>query len=156
MSGEILIQKTELFTLFTGSTAQKILNITDGGSFGPQSDDIDSTNWDSVAMEFLTGLPNNGEMTLAINLKPLDTVHQAMAANAGNGVRYPWCLCLSDGTVAPTVVTTVLTAPAASARTSYSFLASIKSFQEAFKKNDIDRVNCVLKLSGGITRVWHT
>jgi hypothetical protein len=154
MSGEARTQKTEIGYLDT--TFKKIPNVADGGEVGPQADDIDSTNFDSDAMEFLTGLANNGEMTLQINLDPQDAVHQQLADEAGSGNRFPFWVGLSDGTALPTVVSGALVPPLASARTSYTFLASIKSFREAFKKNDIVRVNVTIKLSGGITRIWHT
>lgn len=157
MGGEIRTQKTQLYAcLAGGTTVAAIGNIADLGEFGGQADDIDVTNLDSVAKEFLTGLLDNGELTLQLNLNPQDTVHQDLQSKAGNGVRYPFLVGLSDGTTAPTAVAGALVPPAASARTSFAFSASIKSFKFGAKTNDAIRVTVMLRISGAITPVWKT
>ena len=157
MANELRTQKTEVF--FLDTTIKKILNVADIGEFGPQADDIDVTNLDSDAKEFLTGLGDNGELTLQINLNASDPVHQKLSDEAGKGTRFAFCVALSDGTAPPTATAgppPVLTPPAASARTSFVFLASVKSFRNAVKTNDAVRVNCTLRISGGITKTWKT
>lgn len=157
MSGEVRTQKTQLYAcLAGGTTVATIGNVADLGEFGGQSDDIDVTNLDSTAKEFLTGLPDNGEVTLQLNLNPADAIHQDLMAKNGNGVRYPWLVGLSDGTTAPTAVGGALVAPVAANRTSFSFSASIKSFRFGAKTNDAIRVTVVLRISGAITPVWKT
>jgi hypothetical protein len=156
MSGEIRTQKTQVYICDTATTCTPIPNIADLGEFGEQSDDIETTNLDSLAKEYLTGLPDNGELTLQINLNPQNLMHQLLAANAGSGVRFGFCVALSDGTTAPTASGSVITPPLASARTSFVFTASVKSFRQAYKKNDAARVNVTLRISGAITKTWHT
>ena len=153
MSGEVRTQGTEVFILDT--TIKKIPNVVDIGEFGPQADDIDVTNFDSVAKEYLTGLPDNGELTLQINLDTTNAVHQLLSAQAGTGTRFQFAVCLSEGTADPTVTGGNIVPPDADERTSYVFLASVKSFRRAIKTNDANRVNCVLRISGGITTTWY-
>ncbi len=155
MSGELRTQHTEIW--FLDTTIKKIGNVSDIGEFGPQADDIDVTNLDSLAKEFLTGLGDNGELTLQINLNAADVIHQKLSDEAGKGTRFSFCVGLSDGVTAPTAVSgppATMTAPAA--RTSYMFLASIKSFRNAVKTNDAIRVTCTLRISGAITTTWKT
>lgn len=152
MSGELRTQKTEVYILDT--TIKKILNVADVGEFGSQADDIDVTNLDSTAKEFLTGLADNGELTLQINVNPADPVHQMLSESAGTGVRFPFCVALSDGTTPPTGTAGVITPPADTDRTSFVFSASVKSFRFGIKQNDAVRAPCVLRISGGITKTW--
>lgn len=154
MSGELRTQKTHVHMLDT--TIKKIENVADIGEFGEQADDIDVTNLDSDAKEFLTGLPDNGELTLQLNLKATDPVHQKLSDEAGSGNRFPFCVGLSDGTAPPTVAAGALVPPAAADRTSFTFLASVKSFRTGIKTNDAIRVNCTLRISGKITKTWKT
>lgn len=157
MSGEVRSQLTQLYAcLAGGTTVATIGNVADLGEFGGQADDIDVTNLDSLAKEYLVGLVDNGELTLQINLNPQDANHQDLFAKQGNGVRYPFLVGLSDGTTAPTAVGGALVAPLASARTSFKFMASIKSFRFGAKTNDAIRVTCTLRISGAITAVWKT
>lgn len=157
MGGEVRTQGTRLYACLAGGTTVATLgNVGDLGEFGGQSDDIDVTNLDSTAKEFLTGLPDNGELTLQLNLNPQDANHQDLMAKNGNGVRYPFLIGLSDGTTPPTALGGALVPPAASARTSFAFSASIKSFRFGAKTNDAIRVTVVLRISGAITPVWKT
>lgn len=150
MSGEIRSQKTEVF--FLDTTIKKILNLADIGEFGAQADDIDVTNLDSAAKEYLVGLADNGELPLQINLNPSDPVHQQLMASAGTGTRYQFCVALSDGTAPPTVTTGNIVVP--TARSVFVFTASVKSFRNSFKTNDAGRVTCSLRISGSVTPTW--
>lgn len=150
MGNEVRTQGTEVFILDT--TIKKILNVSDMGEFGPQADDIEVTNFDSVAKEFLTGLPDNGEVTLQINLDPEDAVHQLLSGEAGSGNRFQFAVCLSEAATDPTVTGGNIV-PAAG-RTNYVFLASVKSWRRGIKQNDAVRINCVLRISGGITETF--
>ncbi|MDC8013970.1 phage tail tube protein [Tahibacter soli] len=156
MSGEIRTQGTQVYiydkTATPSADVKQIPNVVDIGEFGPQADDIDVTNFDSAAKEYLTGLADNGELTLQLNLDPASPAHRLLDANAGKGERFKFAVCLSDGTAAPTLVSTVFTAP--TGRTSYLFEASVKAFRRAIKTNDANRVNCVLRISGAIATTW--
>ncbi|HJU39954.1 MAG TPA: phage tail tube protein [Tahibacter sp.] len=152
MSGEVRTQGTKVYVLDTLSTVTAIPNVVDIGEFGPQADDIDITNFDSTAKEYLTGLADNGELTLQLNLDPGDEMHQLLDLNAGKGTKFKFIVCLSDGTAAPTASSGSITAP--TGRTSYQFEASVKAFRRAIKTNDANRVNCVLRISGAIATTW--
>lgn len=155
--GEVRTQGTVLYMcLAGGTTVATIGKVADVGEFGGQADDIDITNLSSTAKEYLVGLVDNGEMTLQLNLDPQDANHQDLFAKAGDGVRYPCLIGLSDGTTPPTALGGALVPPAASARSSFGFVASIKSFRFGAKANDAIRVTCTLRLSGEITAVWKT
>lgn len=157
MSGEIRSQHTQLYACLAGGTTVATLgNISDLGEFGGQADDIEVTNLDDTAKQFLVGLIDNGEMTVQLNLNPQDANHQDLQAKAGNGVRYPFLVGLSDGVTAPTAVGGDLVPPVAANRTSFAFDASIKSFKFGAKTNDAIRVTVTLRISGAITPVWKT
>lgn len=154
---EVRTQGTDLYMcLAGGTTVATIGKVADLGEFGGQADDIDITNLKSAAKEFLTGLVDNGELTLQLNLDPSDANHQDLFAKQGNGVRYPCLVGLSDGTTPPTALGGALVPPAAASRTSFAFSASIKSFRFGAKTNDAIRVTCVLRISGAVTAVWKT
>jgi hypothetical protein len=152
MSGEVRTQGTKVYILEAPTTVSAIPNVVDIGEFGPQADDIDVTNFDSTAKEYLTGLADNGELTLQLNLDPGNAVHQLLDSKAGKGDKFKFIVCLSDGSAAPTATAGVITAP--TGRTSYAFEASVKAFRRAIKTNDANRVNCVLRISGAIATVW--
>lgn len=154
MSGEVRTQLTEVFILDTSTTIKKILNVADVGEFGPQADDIEVTNLESTAKEFLTGLGDNGEVTLQLNLIPTDLMHQLLAAQAGSGTRYQFAVCLSEGATDPTVLAGAIVPPAASVRTTFIFTASVKAFRHGIKANDAVRTHCVLRISGAIATTW--
>ena len=60
MGGEVLTQGTELFVASGGSEIVKLVNISSATGFGGPSNDIDITNLDSTAMEYLQGLEDPG------------------------------------------------------------------------------------------------
>lgn len=155
MSGEILTQGTELWVLDTTASPDallKIANATGFNDFGEQADDIEVTNLDSTAKEFVTGLPDNGELTLPINVADVAS-HRWLKANVGTGQRFQFCIGYSDGTADPTIGSgPVITAPAS--RTSDIFEASVKSFRKSASGNEVVRGTVTLRISGAITTEW--
>ncbi|MCB1567825.1 MAG: hypothetical protein KDI69_03270 [Xanthomonadales bacterium] len=153
MSGEILTQGTELWVLDTTASPDALLklsNATGLGEFGPMSDDIEVTNLDSTAKEFLTGLPDNGEVSLPINYADIAS-HRWLEDNQGTGVRYYFCIGFSDGSADPTIGSgPVITAPAS--RTSRIFQATVKSFKENVDGNSVVKATVTLRISGAIER----
>ncbi len=157
MSGEVRTQGTEVYfgdTINSPQALKKIINVMDVGEFGPQADDIDVTNFDSTAKEYLVGLPDNGEASLQVNFKPNDAVHQLLNSWAGTSNRVTFIVCFADGTTAPTFVANAVVAP--TNRTSAKFTASVKAFRNAIKKNDAVRTTLTLRISGGITWSYHS
>ena len=154
MAGEIRTQGTEIFRVNAAGTAiQKIGNVVGLGDFGPEADDIETTNLDSVRFkEFITGLADNGEATLQINIDPQNQAHRALAAEAGTGERTTYVIAYSDGVSLPTVTTGTVTLP--DDRSFTSFLASVKSFRRSVTTNDIVRVTVALRISGDLTESW--
>ena len=69
MSNEMKTQGTELYVLddtIAAPAALKIGNITNIGELGGTTDDIEVTNLDDVAKQFIQGLPDNGELSLEL------------------------------------------------------------------------------------------
>lgn len=156
MSGEVRTQGTQVYFVDTINSPQAlktILNVFDVGEFGPGADDIETTNFDSTAKEYLVGLPDNGECTLQVNFKPTDAVHQLLNSWAGTSNRVTFMVAFADGTTAPTLSGNTIVAP--TGRTSASFSASVKTFRNAVKKNDAVRTTITLRISGGITWTYH-
>jgi hypothetical protein len=151
MSGELKSQGSELYLLDeTGSptTVLKIGNLTSVGALGGSASDIDVTNLDSVAMEFLVGLLDNGAANLGINLDPQNQSHITLDSIKG-GIRYSWALGLSDGTAAPTDNGSAFVLP--TTRTFLTFSASLQQWQYDVQVNDAVRVTTALRVSGAIT-----
>ena len=153
MTGEVRTQGTEIFVLDSaGSPTQvlKIGNVSDIGDFGPQADDIETTNLDSTAKEYLTGLPDNGEATLQINQNFQNASHALLESNAGNGERFIFMVCFADGSNDPTMTAggADITPPAG--RSWRKFTASVKSYRMKVAKNDAVRITCALRISGSI------
>lgn len=155
MSGEIRTQGTEIWVLDTTQSPGaliKLANISGYGDFGPQADDIITTNLDSTAVEKLAGLVDNGDATLQLNVADLES-HRWLYDNCGNGERYYFCIGYSDGTADPTAPGgSEIVAPAS--RTSDIFYASVKSFRQSVNTNDVLRATAALSISGAITKAW--
>lgn len=157
MANELRSQGTELWYVSGPTAVTKVGNITSFGEFGKQSPDITTTNLDSVAVEKIPGLPDNGDVGLVVNMDPLSAAHQYLDSIAGTSTRIEFLIGYSDGTVPPTAAAGAIVAPAATARTSDKFLAGVKSFRKVVGGVDgIVGVNVSLVISGGITSVWKT
>lgn len=156
MANEIRTQGTQVFILATalGAAPVQIKNVFDAGEFGPQAEDIDTTNFDSKAKEKIAGLPDNGDLPLQINHDSGDDVHRFLEAEAGSGVRYQIAVCLSESETAPTATGGNIV-PAAD-RTCYIFEASVKSYRGALKMNSVVQRTCNLSISGAITTSYPT
>lgn len=153
MSGEMKTQGTQLWVLDTTQSPPALLKIGNAsqyGDFGPQGSDIDVTNLESTAMEKLSGLPDNGDVTLNINFADI-TSHRWLYSNV-NGERFQFLVGYSDGTGAPTTDGTTITPP--TGRTVDQFLASVKSMRNTVNTNDAVRSTVALVVSGAIARTW--
>lgn len=155
MSGEILTQGTELWVLDTTASPDallKISNATGFNDFGEMADDIEVTNLDSTAKEYVTGLADNGEVSMTLNMADVAS-HRWLKENVGTGTRFYWCIGYSDGSADPTIGSgPTITAP--SSRTSDIFQASVKSFRVSVSGNEVVRATITLRISGAITRAW--
>lgn len=156
MSGELRTQGTEIHVANAAATVLKIGNNIGLGDFGKMSNDLITTNLDSVAVEKIPGLPDNGDATLTVNLNPGDESHQFLEENAGTANRFSWCIGLSDGTTPPTAVDSAIVPPIATSRTSMVFTAAVKSFRLSIGLDGIVSAAVAVSISGGITTTWKT
>ena len=154
MSGEIKTQGSQIWVLDTTQSPPALLkigNVSQYGDFGPQGNDIDVTNLESVAMEKLSGLPDNGDVTLNINFADIVS-HRWIYDNVG-GDRFRFLIGYSDGTSAPTIgALDTITPP--TGRTCDGFLASVKSARKSVNTNDAIRATVALVVSGEIVTTW--
>lgn len=154
MSGEFKTQGSQIWVLDTTQSPPALLkigNVSQYGDFGPQGNDIDVTNLESVAMEKLSGLPDNGDVTLNINFADIVS-HRWLYDNVA-GDRFQFLIGYSDGSSAPTIsMSDTITPP--TGRTCDAFLASVKSARKSVNTNDAIRATVALVVSGAITTTW--
>lgn len=124
MANELRTQNTEIWMLdplaASGLEVVKIGNVTAYGDFGKQANDIVTTNLDSVAAEKLAGLPDNGDMSLSINVDPTSNAHKLLEGLAGTAARRNFLIGYSDGTAAPTFTKGVSAVTVTAAGTGYT------------------------------------
>lgn len=153
MADEIRSQGTEVFLVdptATGSEIVKLGNITNVGEYGPLAPDIDTTNLDSVAREKISGLPDNGDFAVTLNVAEGDAGHEFLEDNAGSATRYQIIVADSTGVAPPTFSLGAAVMPGD--RTSRSFLASIKSFRiQGISPDSVVTALVNFGISGGIT-----
>jgi hypothetical protein len=153
MSGELKTQGSELYLLDTSESPERVLkisNLTTVDSLGGSASDIDITNLDSQAREYLVGLQDNGTASFGLNLNPRDDSHQKIFEIAG-GARYRWAIGCSDGTAPPTIAAgdpPIFTLP--TTRTWFTFEASVQEATRSFTTDDAIRIQGGLRVSGAI------
>lgn len=152
MSGELKTQGTQLYLLDNGvspAEVKRITNLSNIDGIGGAASDIDVTNFDSTAREYLVGLVDNGQASFNFNLSPGSAVHQRLLAIRG-GSRYSWAVGMSDGTAAPTIAAgDVFSLP--TGRSWLTFDASVQEATFTFQTDDAVRVQGSLRVSGSIT-----
>lgn len=102
MSNELRTQFTQLYLLNSGadgagSEIVKVGNITGFGEFGKMANDLPTTNLESKAVEKISGLADNGDMTLNINIDPKSAAHKLLDSLAGTDARREFVIGYSDG-----------------------------------------------------------
>lgn len=134
----------------------KIGNLTDLGEFGAMLDDLETSNLDSTAKEYITGLPDNGEMSLQMNLKRNAPDHKFLwkasklrPSDGGGENRKKYIVLGSDNTTMPTLDSNNDIVPPAD-REWWSFLASVKSFRFPVSVNTVVKATVGLRLSGAV------
>lgn len=94
-----------------GAASETFTTIAEVISFkGPaeKAAPLDATSFDSVAMEYIAGLADNGDFTAEVNYVGPDAQQQALRTDLRAGTRRNFKLILNDqpvGGVQPTVVT---------------------------------------------------
>jgi hypothetical protein len=147
---ELKTQGTEIYILDatnSGSEVQKIGKVTGGSGVGGEAGEIDITNLDSTAMEFLTGLKDNGSVSLDVNWDPQDGSHQDID-NLVGGDNVRVLICGSEGDTDPSYGSD-FTIP--TDRTTLDFTAGFRSFQKDFGTDDVWRGSITMRVSGAIT-----
>lgn len=121
----------------TPGTYVPVGNLTNIPVPGPTKNDIDVTDFDSTAMEYLPGLPDNGEM-------PITGWYND--ANAGQQVLY-------DDAHDPGASTRNFRVDFTNQDVRFQFAAYVKSFvPQAGGVNEAYRFEGALRISGGVTK----
>lgn len=138
MSGEVKTQGTKLQLAGTASpiTYTNTANVTSISGLGGQKGDIDITNFDSTAKEFLTGLEDPGQVQVEINYSPSDTTQDTLWDLKESGALRTWRIRLSG------------TSPF----NYFQFTATVQQFQVNFQTDDVVRATVTLRVSGSIAR----
>lgn len=138
MSGEVKTQGTKLKLAGTSSpiTYTAMANVTSISGLGGQKGDIDITNFDSTAKEFLTGLEDPGQVQVEINYSPSDTTQNTLWTLKDSGDLRSWRIQLSGASPAPY----------------FGFSATVQQFQVNFQTDDVVRATVTLRVSGSITK----
>ena len=146
-------QGTEIFLLDetdTGNEVRKLGQITGGTGVGGEAGEIDVTDLDSVAMEFVTGLKDNGSISLNINWDPQNTSHQTLDALVG-GPNKRFLICCSEAATDPTFGGSPAEYTLPATRTKLDFQAGVRSFQKDFTTDEVWRGSVTMRISGDIT-----
>ena len=160
MSGELVSQKFELYviddiTVPATPALMKVANVTSIGEIGSQSSEIDITNLDSLAMEYIKGLGDNGEMSLELNLSPAAVSHKFMLAaskQTGTTATKKFAIVSSGGVAVPVVTAGAFVMTGVTDRTWWVGTAFVKSFRNsAIGVNSVVKTNAALRLTGPIT-----
>lgn len=121
---------SEVFT-----TIGEVTNIKGPSEKAPQ---LDATSFDSTAMEFIAGLPDNGEITFDVNFVGSDAQQQGLRTDLRNGTLRNFKLIVNDHATTPTTI---------------SFAAIVTQAPEiAAGVNQVIKGSCSLKVSG--TATW--
>jgi len=147
---ELKTQGTHLFLLDdadTGNEVRKLGQITGGTGVGGEAGEIDVTDLDSEAMEYLTALKDNGSLSLNVNWDPQNQSHQTIDALVG-GDNKRILICCSESATDPSF-TSAFVLP--TDRTVLDFTAGIRAFQKDFTTNEVWRASITMRISGDIT-----
>jgi hypothetical protein len=138
MSGEVKTQGTKLQLGSTGSptTWTDTANVTSISGLGGQKGDIEVTNFDSLAKEFLTGLEDPGQLQVEVNINPADTSQSDVWDLKESGELRFWQIRLAG------------TSPF----NTYTFKATVQQFQINFQTDDVVRATITLRISGSIVK----
>lgn len=137
MSGEKKTQGTVLRLAGTASpiTYTAIANVVSISGLGGQKPDIDITNFDSTAKEFLTGLEDPGQVQVEINFAPGAASHDTLWTLKNDGTSRTWQIRMSGS----------------SPYDYFQFSATVQQFQVNFQTDDVVRATVTLRVSGAIT-----
>lgn len=143
-------QGTEIYILDatnSGSEVEKIGQITGFSGVGGQAGEIDVTDMDSTAREFVAGLKDNGTVTINVNWDPTDASHVTLDSLVG-GANKRFVIGGSEDSTDPSYTST-FTIP--TTRTTLDFNGSVLSFQKDAETDNVWRGTLTIRVSGAIT-----
>lgn len=143
-------QGTEIYILDdtdSGNEVRKIGQITGFSGVGGQAGEIDVTDMDSTAREFLAGLKDNGTVSINVNWDPQDASHTTLDALVGGASKRIFIAC-SESATQPTY-SAGYTLP--TDRTTLDFTGSILSFSKDAETDNVWRGSLQIRVSGAIT-----
>ena len=147
---ELKTQGTEIFLLDStdsGNEVRKIGKVTGTGDLGGSAGEIDITNFDSLAKEYVVGLKDNGTVTIPYNYDPQDSTQTTIKGLEG-GANKRFVIACSEAVTDPTF-TSVFVIP--TDRTTFDFTAGVQSMTKAAGTDDVWRGTITLRISGAIT-----
>lgn len=139
-----VVQGTEIFwstsTAASTATSCQVGEITNFSGPGGSSPEIDVTNINSVAKEFLIGLMDYGEVSFGVNLSLSDTAQVALRTDcvAATKPKRKCVIKFNDST-------------SDAARTKAIFDAYGKTFSITGNVDDAVRANLAIRVSGAVT-----
>ncbi len=151
-------QKTKLYYR-TGSSGTYALvaipSITAIPIATPSASNIDVTDLDSDAKEFVIGLVDNGSFTLTLNHISYGQTGAAayetfMSQAVGTSATY--IVAMADGTDAPTVDATTGVITYDTGRSHRTFTGIFGGAGDTFNVDDAVRATCTITISGAVTR----
>lgn len=148
---ELKTQGTELFLLDdtdSGNEVRKIGNVTSLSGVGGTAGEIDVTNFDSTAREFLAALKDNGTVSFNVNWDPQDGSHEALDAIVGADTNRRFVIACSESDTDPTYSST-FTIP--TDRTTLDFSGAALSFQKDAETDNVWTGSVEIRVSGDIT-----
>ena len=143
-------QGTEIYILDatnSGSEVEKIGQITGFSGVGGQAGEIDVTDMDSTAREFVAGLKDNGTVSINVNWDPTDASHVTLDSLVG-GANKRFIIGCSEASTDPSYTST-FTIP--TDRTTLDFNGSVLSFQKDAETDNVWRGTLTIRVSGAIT-----
>lgn len=150
--GTLKTQGTELFVLDdtdTGNEVRKIGQITGFSGVGSgATSEIETTNMDSLAKEFVVGLKDNGTISFNLDWDPQDESHTTLNTLVG-GANKRFIIGGSESAADPSFAASTFTIP--TDRTTLDFQAGVTQFQLDAGTDDVWRGSASLRVSGAIT-----
>lgn len=159
--GTLKTQGTELFFVdrLTDPEEPAVIKLacpTGITGLGGAADQLEDTCLDNTTDKtYKRGLGNPGQLSVPFNFIPSNVSHQLLFDLKEAGDTIPWMIGLSDGTLAPTLLVDVLTAPVSPNRTSIGFDAYIADINIDIATNEIVRGTLTLQRSGPVVTYWN-
>lgn len=133
----------------TGNEVRAIENVTSITGVGGTAGTIETTNFDSLAKEFVTGLKDSGTVSFGLNYDPAAAT-QAILLGLVGGANKSFIICGPETTTAPTYSAGFVYPPD---RTYILFTAGVQGMPFDMNTDDVWRMNCTLLVSGDYTIV---